>query len=73
MSGWMKKAKEMVSPDQVETIADAVEENLTDERVDSILERAPGGKSLADKVPDNLNTQAADALRKGLGTKHEGS
>jgi hypothetical protein len=69
MAGWIKKARDMVSPQHVEKAADAVEDNLTDARVDSVLNKVPGGKSLADKVPDDLNTKAADALRDNLGEK----
>jgi hypothetical protein len=71
MSGWMKKARDMASPENVEKAADAIEENLTADKVDAVLEKAPGGKSLADKVPDDLNSQAADALRKNLGDKKD--
>ena len=68
MSGWLKKAKDAAS-DNSEKIADAIEENVTDERVDSVLNKAPGGKHLVDKVPDDLNTKAADAVRDNLGKK----
>ena len=71
MSGWIKKARDMASPENVEKAADAVEKNLTSERVDSVLNKVPGGKSLSDKVPDDLNNKAADALRDNLGDKKQ--
>jgi hypothetical protein len=43
MSGWMKKARDMASPENVEKAADAIEENLTADKVDAVLEKAPGG------------------------------
>jgi hypothetical protein len=71
VSGWMKKARDIASPENVGKAADAIEKNLTADKVDTVLDKAPGGKSLADKVPDDLNTQAADALRKNLGDKKD--
>ena len=69
MTGWLKKVRGIATPENVGKAADAVEENMTADRVDAVLDKAPGGKGLADKVPDDLNTQAADALRKNLGDK----
>lgn len=66
MTGWIKKARD-VAGDNADKIADALEENLTADKVDAVLEKAPGGKGLADKVPDDLNVQAAKAVRENLG------
>lgn len=69
MSGWLDKIKNMISPSRGEQAADAIEKNLTDERVDSAMNRVPGGSNLADKVPDDINTKAADAVRDNFGEK----
>lgn len=69
MSGWLDKIKSMISPSRGEQAADAIEKNVTDERVDSVMNRVPGGSKLADKVPDDINTKAADAVRDNFGEK----
>lgn len=66
MTGWIKKAIDAAS-EHSEKIAGALEENLTSDKVDAVLAKAPGGKALADKVPDDLNIQAAKAVRENLG------
>lgn len=66
MTGWIKKAKDAAS-EHSEKIADTLEENLTADKVDAVLGKAPGGKALADKIPDDLNVQAAKAVRENLG------
>lgn len=69
MSGWLNKVRRRISPSHADKVADAVEEHATEERVDSVLERAPGGEKLADKTPDDLNTQAGGTVRNRLGWK----
>ena len=69
MSGLLKKLRQRISPSHADTIADAVEKNVTEERVDSAAERLPGGSTIADKTPEDLNTRAADATRGTLGWK----
>jgi hypothetical protein len=71
VSGWLKKARDIATPENVSKAADAIEENLTADKIDAVLDKAPGGDALADMVPDDLNTQAADALRKNLGDKKD--
>lgn len=67
MSGLLKKIRDMISPSHADSAADAAEEHLNEERVDSVLGRVPGGSSLTDKTPDDLNTRAGDAIRDNLG------
>ena len=69
MSGILNKIKNLITPDRADQAADAIEKNATEERVDSMLNRVPGGSNLADKTPDDLNTKAADAVRDNLGDK----
>lgn len=69
MSGWLNRLRGKVSPEHADKAADAVEENVTEERVDSVLNRVPGGKSLTDKTPDDIGKRAGDAVRSNLGSK----
>lgn len=69
MSGWFNKLRGKVSSEQAEKAADAIEKNVTEERVDSVLNKVPGGQSLADKTPDDIGERAADAVRSNLGNK----
>lgn len=69
MSGWLKKVRDRVSPSQADKAGDASEKHVTEERVDSLLERAPGGSAIAGKTPADLNTQAGGAVRGTLGWK----
>lgn len=73
MSGLFNKAKSMLSGKNADKIADAVETNVTDERVDSVLGKVPGGEKLADKVPDNVGEKAGDAIREHLGSDQPNS
>ena len=67
MSGLLAKLKNMISPSHAEQAADAVEQNVTKERVEQVVTKAPGGDQIADKVPDNVGEQAADMTRDALG------
>lgn len=69
MSGLLAKLKNMISPSHAEQAADAIEKNVTDERVDDALTRVPGGDQIADKVPDDVGEKAADATRSTFGEK----
>lgn len=70
MSGLFDKAKELIPSDTAEKVADAVEENLTADKVDSVLGKVGGG-ALADKIPDDINETVSDAIRDNLGNKKE--
>lgn len=67
MSGWLDKIKNMITPDRGNKAADGIEKHATNERIDSGLNRVPGGSRLGDKVPDDANVQAADAVRDNFG------
>ena len=69
MSGLFDKAKNMVSGENAEKLADAVEKNVTEEKVDGLLGKVPGGDKLTDKTPADLNTKLGDAIRDNLGDK----
>ena len=73
MSGLFNKAKSMLSGKNADKIADAVETNVTDERVDGVLGKVPGGEKLADKVPDSVGEKAGDAIREHLGSDQPNS
>lgn len=68
MSGLFNKAKSMLSGKNADKVADAIETNVTDERVDDVLGKVPGGDKLAGKVPDNVGEKASDAVREHLGS-----
>lgn len=70
MSGLFDKAKDMIPSDAADKAADAIEENLSADKVDSVLGKVGGG-ALADKVPDDLNETVADAIRDNLGSKKD--
>ncbi len=63
MSGIIDKIKSMFSSEQANQVADAVEKNVTDERVDQVASKIPGADKVADKVPDNVGEKAAGAIR----------
>jgi hypothetical protein len=67
MSGLIAKIKGMFTSERADQAADAVEKNVTDERVDSAMSRVPGGERVADKVPDDVGEKAADAIRDAAG------
>jgi hypothetical protein len=67
MSGLIDKLKSLFTPDRANQAADAIEQNVTDERVDQALNRVPGSDRFADKVPDNVGEKAADAIRDHAG------
>lgn len=63
MSGLIEKIKGLFTPDRADQAGDAIEQNVTDERVDNMLNRVPGGDRVADHVPENVGERAADAVR----------
>ncbi|MFW6074875.1 MAG: hypothetical protein ACOC9Y_04720 [Chloroflexota bacterium] len=63
MSGLLDKLKRMISPERSDQAADKIEENVTDERVDNTLDRAPGGERAKEHVPDDVGQKAADKTR----------
>ena len=69
MSGWLKKVRDRISPSHADKAGDAVEKHATEERVDSRLERAPGGGAIAGQTPADLKTKAGDGVRGRLGWK----
>lgn len=71
MSGLIDKIKSLISPERADQAADQVERNVTDERVDSTLERVPGGDKVEDKVPDDVGEQAADKIRDAGGAAED--
>jgi len=72
MSGLLAKAKALFSRERADQAADAIEKNVTDQRVDQALNKVPGGDKLADKVPDNVGQKAADAIREHAGGGERG-
>ena len=71
MSGWLDKIRRKISPSHGDKAADSIEKNVTDERVDSVLDRTPGGEHVAGRVPDDVGTQAGDTVRSNFGSKKE--
>lgn len=71
MSGWLDKIKNMITPQRGEQAADAIEKHATNERIDSALNRVPGGSRLGDKVPDDINTKASDEVRDNFGDQQK--
>lgn len=67
MSGLLAKLKNMISPSQAEQAADAIEKNVTDEKVDQVVSKVPGGDQIAAKIPDNVGEKAADLTRDTFG------
>lgn len=71
MSGLIDKLKRMISPDNADKAADSIEENVTDERVDNAVNRAPGGEHVAGRVPDDVGQKAADKTREFGGVEDD--
>lgn len=74
--GLLDKVKNLgkkVDSDEINRAADAVEKNVTDERVDQAMKRVPGGDKLEGKVPDNVGEKAADKMREYGGSDKDKS
>lgn len=67
MSGLLAKLKNMISPSHADQAADAIEKNVTDEKIDQVVSKVPGGDQIADKIPDNVGEKAADLTRDTFG------
>lgn len=63
MSGLFGKLKGLISPSTGDTVADAIEGHVTSERVESVLDKVPGGDLARDHVPDNVGEQIGGAAR----------
>lgn len=70
MSGLFDKAKDLIPSDAADKVADAIEENLSADKVDGVLDKVGGG-ALADKIPDDINETVSDAIRDNLGSKKD--
>jgi hypothetical protein len=71
MSGLIAKIKGMFTSERADQAADAIEKNVTDERVDAAMSRVPGSERFADKVPDDIGEKAADAIRDAAGVDED--
>lgn len=63
MSGLIGRLKGLLSPSTSDSVADAIEEHVTAERVDAVLDKVPGGDMARDHVPDNIGEQIGGAAR----------
>ncbi|HLT21407.1 MAG TPA: hypothetical protein VKZ96_18270 [Thermomicrobiales bacterium] len=72
MSGLLAKIKSLITPDRANQAADAIEKNVTDQRVDQAMGRVPGADRFADRVPDNVGEKAADTIRDQAGGGERG-
>ncbi len=66
--GIVDKIKDLFSsnPSMVDKAADAVEQNVTEERTDQVLNKVPGGDKVDEYVPEDAGSKAADAMRDNL-------
>ncbi|CAN5593050.1 hypothetical protein BH23CHL2_BH23CHL2_36050 [soil metagenome] len=72
MSGLIGKLKGIFSSSAGAAIPDAIEEHVTAERVDRLLDKVPGGKLARDHVPDNIGEQIGGAARGFAGDDEKG-
>ena len=46
-----------------DAVSDAIEEHVTSERIDDVLDKVPGGDMVRDHVPDDASEQIGGAAR----------
>ena len=68
MSGLFGRLKGLLSPSTGDAVADAIEEHVTAERVDAVLDKVPGGDMARDHVPDDVGDKIGGAARGFSGT-----
>jgi hypothetical protein len=62
LSGLLGKIKGMFSS-HADAVADNISEQVTSERIDSVLNKVPGGDMARDHVPDDAGEQIGGAVR----------
>ena len=63
MSGLFARIKGMFSSEVGDTVSDAIEEHVTSERIDDVLDKVPGGDMVRDHVPEDVGEQIGGAAR----------
>jgi len=63
MSGLIGRLKGLFSPSTGAVVADAIEEHVSAERVDAVLDKVPGGNMARDHVPDDIGDKIGGAAR----------
>lgn len=67
MSGWFGKLKGMFGSQVSDAVPDIIEEQVTAERIDGVLDKIPGGEMVRDHVPEDTGQQIGGATRGFLG------
>ena len=76
MSGLIDRIKSMFSSEIGDAVSGAIEEHVTSERIDDVLDKVPGGDMVRDHVPEDAGEQIGGAARGFIaedGEKPEGS
>ncbi|MEZ4572046.1 MAG: hypothetical protein R2849_17320 [Thermomicrobiales bacterium] len=71
MSGLIGKLKGMFTPSVADSVSDAIEEHVTSERVDDVLNKVPGGDKVRGHVPEDVGQQIGGAVRGFAGPDDE--
>ena len=69
MSGLIGKLKGLFTS-RADTVSDLIENQVTSERIDSVLDKIPGGDKVREHVPADAGEQAGGAVR-GFGGGEE--
>lgn len=62
MSGLIGKIKGIFSS-QADTVTDLIDDHVTSERIDDVLDRVPGGDKIREHVPDDAGEKLGGAVR----------
>ena len=63
MSGLFARIKGMFSSEIGDTVSDAIEEHVTSEQIDDVLDKVPGGDMIRGHVPEDAGEQIGGAAR----------